>query len=197
MPNKKKPRIRNRPRNKANRLKLLENPNENQNDNNEAQEEEEEANQKEFNDPASSRETLVKATNADGMANEEDDDDDMPDLIEETVAANQAHDSKAKSPLKEQQHYEDPLDNFKKIMQSKFLQKNPQQADAKTKPITKTKEKSKEIQSKSATTANDEKNAFIQNLQKKMEAMMANGKAEIQFVKLFLKKLIFFFYLLS
>ena len=174
MPNKKKPRIRNRPRNKGNRLKLLENQNQNDNEIEEA----EYAPQNEFNDHEMIKETLAKDANDDNIHqahdidnNDEDDDndDDMPGLIEETVAAN--HDNKAKSSLKDKQSFEDPIKNFEKIMQSKFLQKKPQQSESKTKTQTKTKEV------ENNDTASDEKNAFIQNLQKKMEDMMANGNS--------------------
>ena len=177
MPNKKRPRIRNRPRNKINRLKLLENQNDNET------EEAEYAPQNEFNDHEFSEETLAKDANANDNNihqaydidndDEDDNDDDMPGLIEETVAVN--HDDKAKPSLKDKQSFEDPIKNFEKMMQSKFLQKKPQNSDSKTKTQTKTKEKAKEVENN--VTTNDEKNAFIQNLQKKMEDMMANGKS--------------------
>lgn len=165
MPNKKNPRVRNRPRNKANRLKLLENP-----ANNEEKQEKSVVDIKllenELNDPKES---------------DEDDDDDMPELMEESTEAKIDFELKPNASLEQ-----DPLKNLQNLMKCKFLQK-----DTKTEKVLKQKEtkvkpnqqnvkpgKSKEKQTTTKDNNKDEaeKNAFIQNLQKKMEAIMANGK---------------------
>ncbi|XP_023297280.2 uncharacterized protein LOC111679909 [Lucilia cuprina] len=177
MPNKKNPRIRNRARNKANRLKLLENQENQENLNNEQtvtniQEQEHfKLPKSELNEPSLHEEA------------EDDEDDDMPELMDDNnVAFN-------KTPQQEQ----DPLKTLQNLMQSKFMQKQSKTSEAKeTKnKATEVKTNDKDLKEKSLKNANvkagktkeklnenesaSEKNAFIQNLQKKMEQMMANG----------------------
>ncbi|KAM7358238.1 uncharacterized protein ACRADG_003291 [Cochliomyia hominivorax] len=167
MPNKKNPRIRNRPRNKANRLKLLENQNDNE------EQPDQSPNQTlsiECNDPKES-----EVVNDD----DDDDDDDMPDLMEEHNETNVTQKFKHFKASQEEEE-EDPLKNLQNLMKCKFLQKviKPEK-DLKTKETkVKTNDNKKgKAKEKQADKDNDasEKNAFIQNLQKKMEAMMANG----------------------
>lgn len=146
MPNKKGTRVRNRPRNKANRLKILEN-------------------QDDGKDEKQPPADLSEPNGSDV------DDIDLPDLMEDPI------------DVKNAKQEQDPTVALENLMKSKFLQKdsskdkncevasNPDIAKVKSANSKVTKSKDGER----ATNAS-EKNAFIQNLQKKMEAMMANGK---------------------
>lgn len=166
MPNKKTPRIRNRPRNKANRSKLLENP----------------SNNEESEKSIENIEELEIELNDPKVSDEDDDDDDMPELMEESLDLKNEQKSKSSHVTQEQ----DPLKNLQNLMKCKFLQKatktekDLKQKETKVKPNQQSNKpgKSKEKQQTAAKDNKDEveKNAFIQNLQKKMEAMMANGK---------------------
>lgn len=217
-PSKKKPRIRNRPRNKANRLK---NEFELQNENNESEEEQSENNgsevtvnksmkANELSNANISNATIVNeisANNQNGIQNhnqgvtqlQEDryspSDDDMPQLMEEDKPTEKNLTPKTAAPNQSVSsnnavNNQDPMENLERLIKKeteKKLQKqikqqqnqsSPQQ-NVKSSPKTDLKKTPKANDKKSKEKnngANMEQNAFIQNLQRQMESMVANGK---------------------
>ncbi|XP_061397543.1 uncharacterized protein LOC133333231 [Musca vetustissima] len=163
-PNKKKPRIRNRPRNKANRLL--------------ASQEQQQQQDEEDQMPSEEIQETVENSNlpTEGVS----DDDDMPDLEDDS------------KPPEMPSAEPDAVTTLTRIMHEKILKtpdKNSKTPTTTDKPVTETtpetsspadqnpkgNQKAKEKVKENVAEAKTEKNAFIQNLQKKMEAMMSDG----------------------
>lgn len=160
MPNKKKTRVRNRPRNKANRLKLLENENSSEN----------------------------SAINKIGDP-EDKSDDDMPDLIDDnpkSAKQNSICIENIEDPIQAiqrlmrnkllQKHLKaEPTGS----VSAKDIKKNNQHEDLKVTPSNSANIKQQKLKEKKIEGCVDEKSAFIHSLEKQMEAMMVKGKYRI------------------
>uniref|UniRef100_A0A1A9WHZ8 MYND-type domain-containing protein n=1 Tax=Glossina brevipalpis TaxID=37001 RepID=A0A1A9WHZ8_9MUSC len=162
-PHKKKPRQRNRPRNKANRLKNLENPNKSVNE-----EEIVESNELSCLEQTEQKESLIKG--------EDTDDDSMPELFDEgndyLSNTNQSSSSSCKA-----------LENLENVLKKNIQKLNNKEENLSEEVETTSKA---EFRVKAAfknteisTEVNNEQNVFIQNLQHQIESMMANGNEDL------------------
>ncbi|KAI9588055.1 hypothetical protein GQX74_003901 [Glossina fuscipes] len=146
-PHKKKPRQRNRPRNKANRLKNLEIPDESINE--------------------EITETTIKAE-------ETDDDDSLPELIDETNDSLNNRDQSS-SGYKAFENLENVLkQNIQKLSRKEEILKDELKA------VSDDQFRDSALQNTEISTEpNNQQNVFIHNLQQQMESMMANGSEDL------------------
>lgn len=173
-PNKKKPRIRNRPRNKANRLLASQGAVQNQLTSEEEQD----------NEPHNNNVSVDETESEDDMPGLEDDSKIIPKelpeendamktiqrLIRDKLLKNQHKDAESKA-FKDDTTPAANTSTPKRVGSPKKEMKVSVTTSSSVKP-SKAKEKVSEKVSENKT----EKTAFIQNLQKKMEQMMSNGK---------------------
>ncbi|XP_058980020.1 uncharacterized protein LOC131803082 [Musca domestica] len=196
-PNKKKPRIRNRPRNKANRLLALQG---------DQQSQEEESLPLEEN-----IEPTQNLNSKEENVSDDEDDEDMPGLEDESEPTEDAsHELDAVTTIHRKMHEkilktqgnvpssgqtpkekETQRDNQKSKVKEKTPETKPYKSGSKNaasnnnnKPVPETGEKNPKVNQKPKEKSKEkenlpenktEKSAFIQNLQKKMEAMMSDG----------------------
>uniref|UniRef100_A0A1B0AQV9 Uncharacterized protein n=1 Tax=Glossina palpalis gambiensis TaxID=67801 RepID=A0A1B0AQV9_9MUSC len=146
-PHKKKPRQRNRPRNKANRLKNLEIRDESINE--------------------EITETTIKAE-------ETDDDDSLPELIDETNDSLNNRDQSS-SGYKAFENLENVLkQNIQKLSRKAEILKDELKA------VSDDQFRDGALQNTEISTEpNNQQNVFIHNLQQQMESMMANGSEDL------------------
>lgn len=173
-PNKKKPRIRNRPRNKANRLLASQGAVQNQLTSEEEQD----------NEPHNNNVSVDETESEDDMPGLEDDSKIIPKELPEENDAMKTIQCLIRDKLLKNQHKDAESKAFKdntttsaantstsKRVGSPKKEMKVSVTSSSVKP-SKAKEKVYEKVSENKT----EKTAFIQNLQKKMEQMMSNGK---------------------